>query len=374
MTTLDIDPERPRRRWLQRSLGGLGALMATLGLSTVIPGCKVGYVVKSSWFQAELLASRVPVEKVRAREQLSTEQLAALDTIADVKAYGAEVGLSATDNYGTIAWGWDRTIWNVSACDPLAFEPETWWFPVVGRVPYLGFFREEDARRQADKLGAKGADVYVRTAGAYSTLGWFRDPILMGMLDWGTYSLADTVLHELAHATVWIPGSVGFNESFANFVGEEAAFRYLDHRFGPTSELSVRARQRFEDLALWRVLQHTLYTDLEILYAETDRPEAERLAAKQAIFDSLHDRVDDAGFHDADRFHRAVDRNTWNNARLIQFKTYNNKRPVFEALLERNNSDLLAFMHDTDRIVRAHDDLPPFEALRTELGMTEGKR
>ncbi len=359
---------RPLRRGL---LGSTALLVAALGVSTVIPGCKVGYVVKSSWFQAELLASRVPVEKVREKPELTEEQSQALDLVADVKAYGAEIGLSATDNYETVAWGWDRTIWNVSACDPVAFSPETWWFPVVGRVPYLGYFREEDARRQAGRMENEELDVYVRTAGAYSTLGWFRDPILMNMLGWGTYSLADTVLHELAHATVWIPGSVGFNESFANFVGEEAAFRYLDDRHGPESELSVKARQRFADTGVWRKLQHELYEDLATIYDDDSLDDDTKLARKEAVFASLDERVDDAGFHDPARFHRAVDRNTWNNARLIQFKTYNNKRPIFEALLERNDGDLLAFMHDVERIVRDNRKAKPFDALRQELGMDD---
>lgn len=361
-----------RRSRLGKGLaGGLAALLLALGLSTLVPGCKVGYVVKSGWFQAELLASRVPVEEVRQEPELTAEQAAALDLVADVKSFGAEIGLSATDNYETVAWGWQRKIWNVSACEPLAFEPRTWWFPVVGRVPYLGFFREEDARRQAGRLEDKGLDVYVRTAGAYSTLGWFKDPILMNMLGWSTFGLADTVLHELAHATVWIPGSVGFNESFASFVGEEAAFRYLDDRYGAESEVALGARRRFEDTAVWRVLQHELYADLAALYGDDTLEEAEKLSRKQAIFDSLHDRVDAAGFHDPPRFHRAVDNNTWNNARLIQFKTYNNKRPVFEALLARHEGDLLAFMHDVDRIVRDNRKVAPFEALRADLGLSE---
>lgn len=358
-----------RTRIGRRILGGAVVLLAGLGVSTLIPGCKVGYVVKSGWFQAELLASRVPVEKVREKPELTEEQALALDLVADVKAYGAEIGLSATDNYETVAWGWKRTIWNVSACDPVAFQPETWWFPIVGRVPYLGYFREADARKQAGRLGEHGYDVYVRTAGAYSTLGWFRDPILMGMLDWGTYGLADTVLHELAHATVWIPGSVGFNESFASFVGEEAAFRYLDDRHGADSEMSQRARERFVDTGVWRRLQHELYEDLQAVYKDDSLDTEAKLARKQALFDALHERVDEAGFHEPERFHRAVDSNTWNNARLIQFKTYNNDRPVFEALLERDQGDLLAFMHDVDAIVRANRKAAPFDALRAELGM-----
>ena len=88
----------------------------------------------------------------------------------------------------------------------------------MGRVPYLGFFRRKDAEPWIRRLENQGYETYIRTAGAYSTLGWFEDPVLPGMLKWSDYRLADTVLHELAHATVWIKGSVKFNESFASFV------------------------------------------------------------------------------------------------------------------------------------------------------------
>ena len=110
--------------------------------------------------------------------------------------------------------GWDHTIYNVTGSAPLAFEPVVFWFPVVGSFPYLGFFDRDQARAHASGLRRQGKDVWVRTAGAYSTLGWFEDPILPHMLDWDEYSLAGTLLHELAHATLWVPGSVQFNESF----------------------------------------------------------------------------------------------------------------------------------------------------------------
>ena len=354
-------PREPRllpRRPLTRALLALLALIAALLAS---PGCGVAYVVRSGYFQAELLAHRVPVEKVRQTPDLTEEQRRALDTIADVKAFGEQVGLKPTRNYDTVAQGWTREIWNVSAAPPTSFDPETWWFPIVGRVPYLGYFRKEDADRTVADLRAKGLDAYARTAGAYSTLGWFRDPILPAMLTWDEFDLADTVMHELAHATVWVPGSVSFNESFASFVGEEGAFRYIEARHGKDSPELQKARADFEDYLTWRALQQSLYEDLNRVYEDTTRSEADKLAEKAALFAALPERVGRFPFHTPDRYLRAATQGTWNNARLVQFRTYNHNRAAFETLLARHNGDLLAFMEDVRRITADVDD--PYDAV-----------
>ena len=338
----------------------VGAVMGVL-MSALIPGCGVGYVVRSAYFQAELLANRTPVDEVRASGTLTPEQIAALDRIADVKSYGAEIGLQATENYETIAIHWDRTIWNMSACPSLSFEPATWWFPVVGRVPYLGFFRRKDADKWVNRMENQGHEVYLRTAGAYSTLGWFRDPILPGMLAWDDQRLADTVLHELAHATLWIKGSVKFNESFANFVGETAAFEYLAARFGKESEIYLNAVTFNNELSLWRAMLRELYQDLEIVYTDPNRNDSEKMSDREAIYASLEARVKAAGFQHEERFLAAVEKGPWNNARLVQYRTYNHKREWFQAILDQQDGDLLRFIEAIGRITKTARD--PYQAL-----------
>lgn len=344
---------------------GRDAWLLTLA-ALLLQGCGVGYVVNSSLHQMELLASRQPVEALRRQCALTPDQTRALDLIADVKHFGLEIGLSGSANYDTLAVGWDHTIWNLSASEPLSFNPETWWFPIVGTVPYLGFFTEEEARQQQDALAARGLDVYVRTAGAYSTLGWFEDPILIPMLDWEPYDLINTILHELTHATVWIPGSVAFNESFASFVGDVATFRYLADRHGQLSEPYRQAQALVEDRERWRAMLKELYDELKALYEDSTLDDPAKLARKAEAFASLEGRVAAAGFHDPELYRQAVVRRRWNNALLIQFNTYNNNRQAFERLLERHHGDLPAFMRDVARLVREADD--PFEALEQAAG------
>jgi predicted aminopeptidase len=251
-------------------------------------------------------------------------------------------------------------MWNVSACAPLAFESKTWWFPIVGRVPYLGYFERGQADAAAAALARDGWDVYVRETGAYSTLGWFRDPILPSMLTWGEHDLAETILHELAHATLWVKGGVAFNESFASFVGEEGAYRYLEARYGKDSEPYRRARQEEEDAESWRAVQRALYQDLERAYADATLSDDAKRARKAELIAALPERVAAAPFHQRERFDKAARHGVWNNARLAQFRTYNSDRPAFAKLLARSGGDLLAFIERV-RVLAAKGD--PFTEL-----------
>lgn len=342
------------------------ALAVGLAALACVPGCKVGYLISSGYYQAELLASREPVSELREQGVLSPAQIQRLDLIADVKAYGAEIGLSATDNYETLAWKWERTIWNVTGCDPLSFTPKTWWFPVVGRFPYLGYFREQDARELEHKLQAEGLDTYVRTAGAYSTLGWFKDPILPDMLAWSDYRLADTVLHELAHATLWVPGSVQFNESYANFVGEVSALRYLQTRRGAHDPELLATIQRQADRDRFRDLLHGLYGDLDAVYQDATLSDAEKLARKEELLGpELLRRVEAAGLTNQEAYLKMVRETEWNNARLVQFKTYNSNEALFAAILEEQDGDLLAFIGRIEEITADADE--PFTALQAAV-------
>jgi predicted aminopeptidase len=327
----------------------------------VLPGCSVGYVLRSAWHQAELLHAREPIEKVRKSGRLTKEQLAALDVIEDVKVYGRSLGLKSTKNYDSVALRFRRELWNVTACRPLRFEEKTWWFPIVGRVPYLGYFSEAEARREAGKLEGGGWEVYVRPTGAYSTLGWFRDPILPSMLEWGEFDLADTILHELTHATVWVKGGVAFNESFASFVGEEGAFRYLEARHGKDSEAVRRARESFADSARWSGVQHRLAQDLEAVYGNAALSADDKRARKAALFAELPERIAGAGFHYPAPYVLAAREGVWNNARLALFRTYHSDRPAFEELLARRSGDLLRFIEDVREIASRGE---PFAELR----------
>lgn len=344
-------------------------LAATLAAGACLGGCRVGYLVQAGWYQAEMLAAREPLEEVLARGTLSAGEEQRLRRIPELKAFGRTVGLAATDNYDALAVGWDRTIWNVSACAPLDFEPVTWWFPVVGRVPYLGFFVEADAREEARKLGETGADTMVRTAGAYSTLGWFRDPVLPSMLRWSETQLAETVFHELGHATLWIPGSVPFNESFASFVGEEATALWIDHTWGKLSSQRADWDREARDEARFDALLHQMYRDLDTVYRDTTITVADKTARKATIYASLPERIRASGIEDPARWIAWAQRTPWNNARLAQLRAYNQDRAAFEQLWDRSGHDFPAFFALVKSVTANAED--PWTALR-QAGAASG--
>ncbi len=344
------------------------ALLALL----VLPACKVAYVGRSAWFQLELMAKREPIDRVLAQGGLGEEQARKLALVPEIKTFGEEQGLAPSRNYESVSARWDRSLYNFSACGPLSLEPEGWWFPVVGSVPYLGFFRERDVRRYERRYRDRGFDVWVRDVGAYSTLGWFRDPVLPAMLDWEEFRLAEVVLHELVHATLWVPGSVSFNETLANVVGEEAATRWMVERYGIDSpEVRDMARTR-ADWVLWRGLLEELYKNLDAVYKNENTNPETKLENKHALFEGLEASVLATDFHQQARYASAAHDGPWNNARIAQYRTYNQGREAFDTLLGRHGGDLPTFMADIAKITEKRRD--PWAALHEELDENEGVR
>lgn len=352
---------------LRRGLAILGMLLAiAAGLTGVAFADRIVYLASAAWFQGDLLWGRVPLDEAMASGRYEEPQLQRLRWVPEIKAYGARIGLSATQNYDTINPDWNQTIWNVSASEPDAFRNKTWWFPIVGPMPYLGFFERPQADALAAELEAEGLDVYVRTAGAYSTLGWFRDPLMPGMLKWSEYDLANTILHELAHATVWIPGSVQFNESFASYVGDAAGRAYMVEKHGAGSDEVLAMEDRIRDSRDWTAFQRQLYRDLDAIYDDASLSRDEKLARKAAIFADLGPRVDAVGFRDPEKYRKAVDKGPWNNARLMQFRTYNRSTDWFRLLHDREGGDLLKFMEAVRTVTAGADD--PYRALALAVG------
>lgn len=340
-----------RRAALALGLVALGLILAAL----LLPDSRVGYVARGAWFQLDLLRRRVPVSEALARPDLDPALREGLERVIDIKAFGRELGFADTRSYELVVLDWDRRMFNIAACPPLSFREKTWWFPVVGEVPYLGFFRKADMERAKARLEAQGLETYVRRIGTYSSLGWFDDPLLPEILDDDPHDQAALVLHEMAHATVWVPGSVRFNETFASFVGDEAADRYVAARFGVDSERVARAAREAADARRWRRVQSDLYQDLDAVYKDGGLSREEKLAKKAALFAAFPDRVMSSDIEDKERYARVAAQPTWNNARMIRVRTYTEKRDVFGPLLAKHGGDLLAFMREVGEVA---DDGP----------------
>jgi predicted aminopeptidase len=208
-------------------------LLGTLSV-VALSGCQMPYLIKSAYSQADLLRRRVPIDEALKNESLTEQQKAKLKLAVDARVFAEkELGLKATENYTSYVQ-LDRPFvtYVVSAAPKNELTHHLWRYPVVGSLPYKGFFNPDDAKEEADKLKAEGLDVYVRGVSAYSTLGWFRDPILSSMLVYRDFELVNTVIHETVHATVYIKSEADFNERLATFIGHKGTELFYAQREG----------------------------------------------------------------------------------------------------------------------------------------------
>ncbi|MBI4776466.1 MAG: aminopeptidase [Deltaproteobacteria bacterium] len=242
---------------------------------SVIPGCKPGYVIDAGLGQWRLLNGSRPLEELKKEGALTKEELSTADLILDIKRFGeSELGLKKTANYQDMYVGASLSHIYVLAASPKdRLQLETWWFPIIGRIPYLGFFDEQDALDEQGELDAQGLDTYLRTSTAYSTLGWFQDPIVPDMMNHRPARIAEIVLHELTHTTIYEKGQTAFNEGLAVLVGVIGAEMYCTSRWGAGDPETAFAAGAVHDQKLFSDFLGRFLDRLSSGYLEARSPE-----------------------------------------------------------------------------------------------------
>jgi predicted aminopeptidase len=269
-------------------------LALALGLAVVLaagPGCLMTrYLAQAGHGQLDLLGKARPIDQVVRDPSTSARVAALLSEIPAIKQYGRSYGLTIGRNYSTYsALGRPAAVWFVGAADPVAFKPLRWCFPIVGCFAGLGWFDEDDGVAHEQELERQGYDAIIRPAAAYSTGGWFPDPVLSTMLGGGDDALpglANVILHESVHATVLVPDEPFFNESFASYVADALTDHWIDVRFGPGSpeDLAWTLGQAIRLPRTARLL--AAYEQLKKVY-DGPAPRAGKLAEKARIIDDL---------------------------------------------------------------------------------------
>ena len=196
-------------------------------------GCEtVGYYHQAAQGQWRLLSQRVAVDELVQSEDTAPELQARLKLSQDILDYAnGQIGLDAEDRYRHfVDLQREYVVWNVVAAPTYSLIPHEWCYPIVGCAPYRGYFAQQDAQAKASEMAQENMDTYVGGVPAYSTLGWFDDPILSSFVHWPEADFVQLLLHELAHSKVWVRGDVAFNESFAEFVGLTATKQWYGHQ------------------------------------------------------------------------------------------------------------------------------------------------
>lgn len=313
-------------RWpdlMARSLAGLVAF--------ALSGCTtVSFLTQAGAGQLKVQTSARPLTKVIKNPDTTDETRQLLSLVPDIKEYAESQGLHATDSYKKyVDVNGDAVVWVVTACPEFSLRPKTWKFPIVGSFSYLGWFKKERAESHAAKLGEAGWDVHVRGAAAYSTLGWLNDPIFSTMMrsdSLGEALLAETILHESLHATVYINDQSTFNESLAQFVGEGMMQEYLEDKSDSVLPTARQWQDRRHERSTRMAETHDA---LKNLYQE-DIAEEIRRERKREILVSLQEDLQLATMP--------------NNASLAGARTYDTGWESFRAVLDSCDGDWMEFI------------------------------
>ncbi|TDJ27933.1 MAG: aminopeptidase [Gammaproteobacteria bacterium] len=307
----------------------------------LMSGCALSYYWQAAAGQLELLNERLPITAVLNDPAQSAAIREALARTLEMRQFAvAELGLPDNDSYRSyVDLGRPYVVWNVVVAEEFSVEPRRWCFPVAGCVTYRGYFHKTDAERYAERLSAAGFDVYVAGARAYSTLGYFSDPILSTMLTGGEQTIAAVLFHELAHQLFYVKDDTELNEAFATAIEEYGTQQWL-LREGDRSAVEAYRRklQRREDFNQLIARQQTR---LRALYGRPGTPETMR-AAKREAFETLTAeftvlRAAWGGASDYDAwFSRPL-----NNAQLASVATYGRWLPNLREYLGSHGLDAL---------------------------------
>ena len=312
----------------------------------------IGYGISQLTGQLHIIRNAVPVTEVLNNPATPDSVKEKLIYIDQVRRYAMDsLGLKNSDNYTTIFDQKGKPVmWVVTASLPYELKAYEWWFPVIGTVSYKGFFTEEKALREAEKVRGEGYETDIYSPSAWSTLGYFTDPILSNMLNRGPGRLADLIIHELTHATVFLKSSVDFNENFATFVGEKGAELFLKHHFGEGSMEHTRFVQFLQDDEIYHQYMIQSAQRLDSLYrsfpSETSITQKE--TKKRELLSEITEGIRHLPYHQPERFHKMLDKKVkLNNTDFLAYLRYRKDQSVFrEALEKKYNGSLKDLIED----------------------------
>jgi predicted aminopeptidase len=329
------------RRTRRRLAIALAAVTAALTVAACATLDTVDYYWQGAAGQLELLTRSEPIPEVIGKSDKALAER--LERIRRIRAFASQE-LALPDNGSYTRYtdlGRPFVTWNVFATPELSLKPREWCFPIAGCVNYRGYFQEIAAKGESSRLKASGDDVYIGGVPAYSTLGWFNDPVLSSFVGWPETEVARLIFHELAHQLIYVKGDSAFNESYATAVEEAGLARWLASRHD--SQLTKLAAKADRMRAVFRDLVRTTREKLVELYA-SNASDADKRRAKHEILDAMKAAYEAA--KQGDPSLSGYDR--WfaqqpNNAAIAAIGLYTDRVPAFRELLHEVNGDMPAF-------------------------------
>ena len=338
-------------------------LVSTLLVSMPLMGCQIGYLIKSAGSQAELLSSRVPIQKVLQSPETKPEVRRKLALVQDVIQFAQnDLQLYTHGNYETYV-ELDRPYvsYTVTAATKNSVKPHEWWFPIVGHVPYKGYFSESDANNEALAMDGEGYDTDVRGVTAYSTLGWFKDPLLSSMFRLQDHDLVNLLIHESVHATLFLPGQAEVNEQFATFVGNKGTELYYQKREPQNLQVLTQIRSEIEDDLLFANFIQSVLKEMEDFYQKNPNViEDDRRARFQKIKDDFGLSV--LPKMKSDSYRHWPRRGKLNNAVLASYRTYFKNLGNFDRLYARQGQSIPKLLDFLKTIYKQENFLSRMEA------------
>lgn len=325
------------------------SLLAVITVLAVAFWDLVRYGAEQGYGQWHIVWNARPVEEFLTDPQFPDSLKAQLHLIEEVRKYAIDsLGLKDTKNYKTLYdQKGEEVMWVVLACEPFQLKPKEWKFPVVGAVPYKGFFDKAKALALKKELEEEGYDVIIRNPGGWSTLGWFTDPILSKMLNRSEGDLANLIIHEMSHATIFVKDSIEFNENLATFIGDRGTEKFLIDKYGVEGKEYRTYMDEDEDYL--KFVDHMLRGALTLDSLYNTFQKTDSLAYKRMMKENEIRRIvfnlDTLSLALTSRPSQRYKDRLPNNAYFMNFRQYQAKQDIFgDEWRTRFHSDLKAYI------------------------------
>lgn len=335
-------------------------------VACLLSGCQVTYVANNGYQQAKLFSKRVQIEEVLSNPKVDDETKRKLRLVLEARQFAEkELGLKSTQNYTQyVALDRPYVSYIVHAAPAFRLESHRWWFPIIGHVPYKGYFSKKEADDEAKSFAPKEFDVFVRGVTAYSTLGWFKDPVWSSMMAYSDGDLVNTIIHETVHSTIFYKSQADFNERMATYLGDFGTEIFYTQKEGKESPtLKKLAQERIEQKLFSEFLSKEMaalrkwYDQLPTTAADRETQKIEYLKGIQARFKSeVIPKIKSGAYAN-------FATETLNNARLMAYGTYFEDLSDFTALREKLGGEfapMLAYLRNLEKSKKPEAELKAF--------------